>query len=195
MARPRSFKRDDVVAKSAEMFRRLGYEGAHLAELVQFTGLNRFSLYKEFGGKAGLYQAALAHDAELLLARYRNGLTRAPLGLENVGAMLKGIGSTGDEGQLVLNTLMQQPTVPPEAFSMALETIGEVEALYQGNLVGAASRSQLNSAVNLAGLGRLVQTIDHGLHVQGRVGTTPAQQQRIVDALMSMLSAQERDGE
>ena len=59
MARPRGFERNEVIDKAMELFWRQGYEGAHLAALVDHTGLNRFSLYKEFGGKAGLYEAAL----------------------------------------------------------------------------------------------------------------------------------------
>ena len=51
MARPRSYSRDDVLRKATDLFARKGFEGAHLDELVRVTGLNRFSLYKEFGGK------------------------------------------------------------------------------------------------------------------------------------------------
>ncbi len=67
MARPKTYVREEVIDKAMELFWRLGYEGAHLAALVEHTGLNRFSLYKEFGGKAGLYEAALERFLGFLL--------------------------------------------------------------------------------------------------------------------------------
>ena len=112
MARPRTYERGEVLDKAMSLFWRLGYEGAHLAALVDYTGLNRFSLYKEFGGKAGLYEAALERFLGYLLGQYREILTRQPLGLENIEAVLRSL-QYGSEyyGCFMINTLTQRDTV------------------------------------------------------------------------------------
>ncbi len=191
MARPRGYQREEVVDKAMELFWRLGYEGAHLAALVEHTGLNRFSLYKEFGGKAGLYEAALERFVGFLLGQYRQMLTRQPMGLENIEANLRGL-EYGSEyyGCFMLNTLTQKDTVPEGAYRQAVEAAAEIEALYHANLVSAAAREQVDGQANLAGLGKMLQTLDQGLHIQGLAGATDAQKERVISAMMALLRAQ-----
>ena len=188
MARPRGYESEQVIAKAMELFWRLGYEGAHLAALVEHTGLNRFSLYKEFGGKAGLYEAALERFLGLLIAQYREALTRQPMGLENIEANLKDL-EYGSEyyGCFMINTLTQKDTVPERAYDKALEAAAEIEALYQANIVSAAARGQVDGRANLASMGKMLQTLDQGLHIQGLAGANDAQKDRIVDATMALL--------
>jgi AcrR family transcriptional regulator len=171
-----------------ELFWRLGYEGAHLSALVEHTGLNRFSLYKEFGGKAGLYEAALEQFLRALIAQYREVLTRQPMGLENIEANLKDL-EYGSEyyGCFMLNTLAQKDTVPKGAYEKAVEAAAEIEALYQANIVSAAARGQVDGRANLAALGKMIQTLDQGLHIQGLAGTSDAQKDRIILAAMTLL--------
>ncbi len=190
MARPRGYERGEVLDKAMALFWRLGYEGAHLAALVEHTGLNRFSLYKEFGGKAGLYEAALERFLHFLLAQYRDILTVQPLGLENIEKVLRSL-QYGSRyyGCFMLNTLTQKHTVPPGAFEKAVAASEEIEALYHGNLVGALSRGQLARTSNLAGLGKMLQTLDQGLHIQGLAGTSDAPKDRVIAAAMSLLRA------
>ncbi|MFP9137615.1 TetR/AcrR family transcriptional regulator [Devosia sp. XGJD_8] len=190
MARPRGYDRDTVLDKAMSMFWRLGYEGAHLAALVEHTGLNRFSLYKEFGGKAGLYEAALDRFLGYLLSQYRDILTVQPQGLENIEAVLRSL-QYGSEyyGCFMINTLTQRDSVPPGAYDRAVAGAGEIEALYRANLAGALARGQIAAASDIAGLGKMLQTLDQGLHIQGLAGTTDAQKDAIITAAMAGLQA------
>ncbi|MFT3691228.1 TetR/AcrR family transcriptional regulator [Paenirhodobacter sp.] len=58
--RPRAFDRDEALAKAAETFWRLGYEGASIADLTAAMGITPQSLYAAFSSKADLYREALA---------------------------------------------------------------------------------------------------------------------------------------
>lgn len=60
MARPRNFDEDVVIAQSAEVFGRLGFNAASIDDIVAATGLQRGSLYKAFGSKRNLFERALA---------------------------------------------------------------------------------------------------------------------------------------
>lgn len=188
MARPRNYDRGDVLDKAMQLFWRLGYEGAHLAALVEHTGLNRFSLYKEFGGKAGLYEASLERFLGYLLGQYRELLTVQPLGLENIETVLRAL-QYGSEyyGCFMINTLTQRDTVPEGAYGQALAASEEIESLYTGNLANALARGQIARDSNIAGLGKMLQTLDQGLHIQGLAGATDAQKDRVISAVMAGL--------
>jgi len=177
-----------VLDKAMSLFWRLGYEGAHLAALVSHTGLNRFSLYKEFGGKAGLYEAALERFLDYLLGQYREVLTQQPLGLENIETVLRSL-QYGSEyyGCFMINTLTQRDTVPEGAYGKALAAGDEIEALYVGNLASAMARGQIAAGSNVSGLGKMLQTLDQGLHIQGLAGATDAQKDRVISAVMAGL--------
>lgn len=180
-----------MIDRAMELFRRQGYEGAHLSALVAQTGLNRFSLYKEFGGKAGLFEAALDRFLKALLDQYRENLTRQPLGLENVEATLNALRyGSRYYGCFMLNTLTQKDAVPEAAFAHAIAATEEIEALYHANLVSAAARGQIGRTTNLAALGKMLQTLDQGLHIQGLAETSDAQKERIIAAAMALLRAE-----
>ncbi len=59
--RPPAFNRHQVLARAAETFWRLGYEGASIADLTEAMGITPQSLYAAFGSKADLYKEALKH--------------------------------------------------------------------------------------------------------------------------------------
>lgn len=57
--RPPQFDRQAVIADARTVFWRSGYEGTTLAALEEATGVDRSSIYNSFGGKSGLYEAAV----------------------------------------------------------------------------------------------------------------------------------------
>ncbi len=59
MGRPKSYERDCIARKAMEVFWRHGFHGTSTQALVDAMGVNRFSLYAEFGNKQALYEAAL----------------------------------------------------------------------------------------------------------------------------------------
>ena len=59
MARPKQYVRSSVVDSAMQLFWSRGYTNTSLSDLVEHTGINRVSLYNEFGNKEGLFLAAL----------------------------------------------------------------------------------------------------------------------------------------
>ncbi len=66
--RPRGF--DDATALEAAMraFWSVGYDGASVDTMCRVTNMSRASLYQSYGGKEGLFLAAIAHYAETRVA-------------------------------------------------------------------------------------------------------------------------------
>lgn len=67
MPRPRSYEREAVVTAARDVFWENGFDGTALSDVERRTGLNRSSLYQEFGSKQGLFSAALDHYYDQVL--------------------------------------------------------------------------------------------------------------------------------
>lgn len=59
MARTREFDPEDATQKAMALFWRDGYHASSVRDLVKATGVAHAGLYKEFGGKDGLFEASL----------------------------------------------------------------------------------------------------------------------------------------
>ena len=57
--RPSAFDRNDAIDVALELFWEKGYNGVGVAELGEAIGINPPSLYKAFGSKHGLFEAAV----------------------------------------------------------------------------------------------------------------------------------------
>jgi AcrR family transcriptional regulator len=69
MSRPKGYDRDDVLVAARDLFWERGYEATSISDLEQRTGLNRSSLYQEFGSKHELFEAALECYADRVITQ------------------------------------------------------------------------------------------------------------------------------
>jgi AcrR family transcriptional regulator len=187
MARPRTYERGEVLRKATDLFARKGYEGAHLQELVRVTGLNRFSLYKEFGGKEGLFQAALDSYLERLggLDAY---LKREPAGLANVrdfyAAMLA---QDFPHGCLAVNTIREKHVVPRRIYATIERFAAGSEASFRRNLAAARERGELPADTDVDALAKFLTALDMGLMSYGIVAPDAKDRARVVAVLERVL--------
>jgi len=69
MGERKQYDRIELLDRAVELFRLHGFNGTSTAELVDELGVNRKSMYAEFGSKQGLFEAALErYDAKHLTA-------------------------------------------------------------------------------------------------------------------------------
>lgn len=189
MGRPKTYDRDAVIERAMEAFWRLGYEGAHLSELVAATGLNRFSLYKEFDGKAGLFCAALSMFTDALVEEYRFYLDKDPKGLANIEASLRSLEYGSDYyGCFMINTLTQRDTVPEPAFAQAQATASRIEAMYVDNVRAAQDRGEVSGAIDPEDMGKMLYSLDLGLHIKGLAGGGEAEKDAAITVVLKGLT-------
>jgi TetR/AcrR family transcriptional regulator, copper-responsive repressor len=187
MARPKSYERNEVIRRAIDLFARKGYEGAHLQELVEVTGLNRFSLYKEFGGKEGLFQAALETYLGRL-ADLEQVLQRDPLGLANLRAFYAALlDHEFPHGCLAVNTIREKHVVPPRIFATIERFAVASEASLLRNLVAARAKGELASDLDVEALAKLLTALDLGMISYGIVSPGRDDRARIVAMLERLL--------
>jgi TetR/AcrR family transcriptional repressor of nem operon len=187
MGRPKSYERSEVLRKATDLFWRKGYEGTHLGELVMATGINRFSLYKEFGGKEGLFQAAL--EAYLAgLAGLSAILEREPLGLANIRAFYETfLEQEFLHGCFALNTIREKHVVPVDSYARIEDFARSSEEVFRRNLAAARDRGELTPDTDVEGLAKFLTAFDMGLLTYGIVSPDKQGKQRIIAVLNRML--------
>ena len=89
MGRKKNYDREALIEKAMEIFRDHGFAGTSAAMLVEGLGVNRYSLYAEFGSKQGLFDAALERYDEKVVERNFGPLESPTASIAEVRALLE----------------------------------------------------------------------------------------------------------
>lgn len=153
MARPIAYDRELVVEAATQLFWKKGYHGTALSELVAVTGLNKHSLYKEFGNKAGLFDACLTNYRASVDKDLLSILNQKPLGLTNIRNYFKNrfeyMNSEGFKSCLMLKTSLERELVEDSALEQVRITNHKFEEAYIGCLKAAIECGELPRTINV----------------------------------------------
>jgi TetR/AcrR family transcriptional repressor of nem operon len=189
--RPREFDLDDAVRDALEVFRRLGYHGASMVDLLEGTKLSRGSLYKAFPDKRALFFAAFDLYAREALERLREklaagdareGIRRALLHYAHVSAQ-----ACWQKGCLI-------STATGELLPDDAEARERVEAYYAdmlAQLAGAVRRGQgegvIDPRAEAEALGRYLQTVIQGMRFLAKTGAGEPELREVALAALQAL--------
>jgi TetR/AcrR family transcriptional regulator, transcriptional repressor for nem operon len=171
MARTREYDRDDVLGKAVDLFWRQGYKASSVADVVQATGLNTASMYKEFGDKDGLFEEALEYYRRHIIGPRTQILIDHPnlagveLFLENV---INGAKSGKYKGCLMMNHLAQQHSVSRRAARQIGKFCGTMESLLAAALENAQMDGDVPADKDSTTLASFIMCSVHGLVLYGR---------------------------
>lgn len=120
MAGVKRYDRVELLDRAIELFRREGYTATSTADLVEELGVNRKSMYAEFGSKQGLFEAALQRYDQHHLSDVLSPLEAADAGAEAIRAAFAGYASASDgwargRGCLMCNTAVERAALDPGA--------------------------------------------------------------------------------
>lgn len=97
LGRPKTYDRTEILARATALFWLHGYEGLSTARLAQELGLNRGTLYTEFGTKEALYAACLEHYLAAEVPRFVGELLDPEGGLEAIAQVLERFGAAAGQ--------------------------------------------------------------------------------------------------
>lgn len=186
--RPRTFDEDRALERAIDVFWRLGYEGASMAELTHSMGINKPSLYAVYGGKEDLFTRALeqygrtAHrNLAAVLARptvygvlesYLRATAEAVRAGSEPGCLsIQGGLSCGPNNARVPQLLADYRRGIEEAVATALAATEDA------------------AAVDTAALARFAVTIGQGLAVDAAGGTSQDKLDTAVDVALAGLAS------
>lgn len=118
MPSPKGYKREEVLDRAIELFRRQGYSATSTAELVEGLGMNRKSMYAEFGSKQDLFEAALARYSDIHLSRVLAPIEDPKANADTIRQAFQGYASASQTkfhglGCLMANTAVERAALDP----------------------------------------------------------------------------------
>ncbi len=178
MPRRREFDEDEALEKAMHLFWRKGYADTSVRDLVAHTGVAHAGLYKAFGDKDHLFEAAVRKYAvEQQRAMYE------PLEAEHAGraeieaffntviAIVKKGGF--EHGCFVANTAVAFGSDPGPVGEMVRGNLRRQVAAFRNALRGAKRRGEIGTHVDEKKVGAGLATTFYGMSAIARAGATP----------------------
>jgi TetR/AcrR family transcriptional regulator, transcriptional repressor for nem operon len=148
--RPREFDADRVVDDAMGLLWRRGYRATTTRQLEAALGVRQGSLYRAFGSKAALMDAAIRRYETLLARELLDPLLRGPEGLASLDRFLGGLGewleADGDRGCLLGRLLAEGPPGAPELDAALARFHAGLRAALEAALGRAAAAGQIDRA-------------------------------------------------
>lgn len=185
MARPVEYDLEDVLNKAIEIFCEKGYESVSMAQLVNYTGLNRRTMYSLFTDKDGLYKDALENYYSKMgsnqLAVLRNNH-----GKNGIVKFFKPFCfNKNSKGCLYANTIISKEFVDPESFETVKSFYLEVREQFEINLKEAISKAEFNGDAYAMSL--TLMTIVQGLGIYGKFNQSKKDSDIIIKNILDMI--------
>lgn len=183
MARPKKYQRDEVINQAMEVFWRKGFAATSLSDLTDCTGLNKRSLYNEFGSKEALFLEALSRYRQLR-APVIEQLTQQPLGLNNIRQLYQGMADAIDcRGCLLALSLNELELLSSDAAGMVQQSLGGIRELVLNNI----EAEQFAPDIDAHALATLLSMQIISIASMGKLGMEQAQIQDAVEQLLLIL--------
>lgn len=192
MSRPKQYDRAQLLDRSVELFRNLGFNGTSTAELVAELGVNRKSMYAEFGSKQELFEATLEHYDRNHLTKVLAPIEAPDAGLESISRTFEGYASASEgwfqgRGCLMCNTAVERAALDPATARFATAYLKRIEAAFRNCLLNARTEGALDAKADLDELAALLTTALIGVAASIRAKAAPEQLQATSRAITTML--------
>jgi TetR/AcrR family transcriptional regulator, transcriptional repressor for nem operon len=166
MGRPKGYDRDAVLIAARDLFWQQGYDATSIAALEERTGLNRSSLYQEFGSKQDLFEAALACYADQVIAKLLADLRQPDASLETVAALFTRLAGlfrsdaiVSSRGCLMVNATAELAARDERVRPAAAEYRDRLRATFDAALTRAAEHGEIETRVVRARAQLLASTL------------------------------------
>ena len=188
MARPREFDRDEVLEKAMRVFWSKGYECTSMQDLVTAMGVNRGSLYAEFGDKERLHLAALERFYDNEITPQFVVLDRPRPLKENLRDLFLAVAESERHGAgcMISHAAVELCPDDAEVGSMVGAGLRRAEATAHRALIRARDNGELGAESNLRALARYLISSVNGVRVIARAIDDPKTVRDIVETTLSV---------
>lgn len=176
-------KRLDIVTVALDVFFKFGYKRVSMNEIAETAGISRAGLYLYFKSKEEIFNAAIVHHCDILLAEINQGLLSQPTTEEKILYALE-IWSIRDFDNSLTSPEYKEITDSSYQFAReALDTsYGKLEALL-ATLLG----DQANSTNGISSA-RLAQLVTGALRGFKTVARSSVELRHMIQDLLQIVS-------
>ena len=163
-----------------------------MSDIVDFSGLNRHSLYKEFGDKESLFLACLSYYSVELSRDLKELLQREPLGLSNIRDFFSERAGYADSKQcrgcFLINSVSDQEIVSEKVRDKIQEMLSEHDEFFYRCLAAAQERGELSPNKDCQALASYLSCVLRGLMSVGRSKTSLVPPEQLVEIALGALT-------
>lgn len=185
--RPRAFDEDQALDSAIDVFWRLGYEGASLAELTNAMGINRPSLYAVFGSKEELFIRALQRYGTTYHEHLGQLLSR-PGAYQVLESYLRATATAVRAGSAPGCLSIQGGLSCGPNNARIPRLLAEYRHSIEAAVADALARTEDAAGVDTAALAGYAVTIGQGLAVDAAGGVPQARLDAVVDVALAGLA-------
>ena len=154
MGRPKQYERSDLLDRTVELFRRQGFNGTSTAELVAELGVNRKSMYAEFGSKQELFEATLEHYQRKHLTRVLAPLEAPDAGVDAIRGAFTDYAAASEgwfhgRGCLMCNTAIERGPLDPASGKYVTAYLERITRAFRNALGNGRHQGDLDATADL----------------------------------------------
>lgn len=149
MGRKKNYDRDSLIVKAMDIFYEHGYAGTSTQMLVDGLGVNRFSLYAEFGNKQKLFDVVLDYYNNQILQLNFGPLETSTAGMQEILDMFEMYRSDQADGRgcLLCNTAIGFGSQDPSGAAFVQRYFERLTNAFLNALTNAKHKGELHGSV------------------------------------------------
>jgi len=191
----KQYDRIELLDRAIELFRRQGYTATSTAELVHELGVNRKSMYAEFGSKQGLFEAALDRYDDHHLSGVLAPLEAPGAGADAIRGAFAGYAAASEgwasgRGCLLCNTAVERAALDPGARRHVDAYLARLGQAFRHALENARNAGDLDPTVDVEELASFFTMSLIGVAAIIRAEAPPALVQAACRVATSVLDCQ-----
>ncbi len=200
MSRTKQYDRIELLDRAVELFRRKGFNGTSTAELVAEFGVNRKSMYAEFGSKQHLFEATLEYYNRKHLTRVLAPLEAPDASIDGIRRAFHGYASASEGpfrglGCLMCNTAVERGALDPGSERYVAAYLERLTRAFRHALRNAQQGGEIDQSVNLDEVAGFLTTSLIGMAASIRAKAPPEQlwaAYNVVTGVVNSLTTSER---
>ena len=154
MSGTKQYDRTELLDRAIELFRVQGFSDTSTAELVAELGVNRKSMYAEFGSKQGLFEAALERYNQEHLSNVLAPIEAADAGLDAIREAFASYADASDgwvrgRGCLMCNTAVERAALDAGAGRYVAAYLDRLTNAFRHALGNAQRSDELDPSADL----------------------------------------------
>ena len=193
MGRRKGYQPEELVKAAMALFHVHGFAGTSTEMLVETLGVNRNSMYSEFGSKQALFDACLdRYDRDVVTSIF-GALEADGADLETIHELFEGFGAAAVGGAglgcLICNTAVELAGDDPSGDRVVQKYLHRIHAAFRNALDGARAAGVLVKEIDVDDEARFLTATCLGIFVMVRARSAPATLRSVVSAATRHLAS------
>ncbi|MEH6442321.1 MAG: TetR/AcrR family transcriptional regulator [Oceanospirillaceae bacterium] len=171
MSRKKNFDPGQVLTRAVELFWKKGYADTSLNDLVEYLGINRFSLYSTFGDKKSLYLLSLNYYIDNYSIPALERLNAADSGLAELESYFTDFSKMQyhqTSGCFVQNAILELSLIDHDVSQAGQRLYSLVLASFTNVLKNAQQTNEISSSKNIDKISHFLLLQVQGIRVLGK---------------------------